>query len=301
MKQLKRILVCIVCALCVCGVMTQPTEAAAKKQIVLNAKTAQIQVGTKTNIKIKKVKGLKSKKVTYKSSNKKVATVSNTGVVSGLKEGTATITVTSKENKKIRAKFKVKVVKRNDFFTNSGATIQKVGTTYIQDGYISAFVYEKDPTRSMYSARTTVTYTNVKKWNKKYDVIDFKISVSVPEIDNYYSRYYRYGIYDTSGKEGSIAKAYTKFSDKSEIQFLIKESYVFTTYCRVLVPKNEGVYFMYGGFDSPEHFGEVTSQQAAGAGNDGEERKQLTESDISKNESYFYISSAEAEKALKKK
>lgn len=51
------------------------------------------------------------KKVTYKSSNKKVATVSKKGVVKGKKVGTATIKVVSAKNKKKTASIKVKVVK----------------------------------------------------------------------------------------------------------------------------------------------------------------------------------------------
>ena len=52
-----------------------------------------------------------NKKVTYKSSNKKVATVSSKGVITGKKAGTAKITVTSKKNPKKKAKVTVKVVK----------------------------------------------------------------------------------------------------------------------------------------------------------------------------------------------
>lgn len=52
-----------------------------------------------------------NKKVTYKTSNKKIATVSSKGVITAKKVGTATITVTSKKNKKKTAKVYVKVVK----------------------------------------------------------------------------------------------------------------------------------------------------------------------------------------------
>ncbi|MEF2750725.1 MAG: Ig-like domain-containing protein, partial [Blautia faecis] len=45
-------------------------------------------------------------KVTYKSSNKKIATVSKKGVIKGKKKGTATITIKSG---KITKKCKVKV------------------------------------------------------------------------------------------------------------------------------------------------------------------------------------------------
>lgn len=53
-----------------------------------------------------------NKKVTYKSSNKKIATVSSAGNVKGVKRGSCKITVTSKKNKKKKAKISVKVVKQ---------------------------------------------------------------------------------------------------------------------------------------------------------------------------------------------
>lgn len=52
-----------------------------------------------------------NKKVTYKSSNRKVATVTSQGVITGRKPGTARITVTSKNDKKKKATVKVTVVK----------------------------------------------------------------------------------------------------------------------------------------------------------------------------------------------
>ena len=80
-----------------------------KSSITLKKKKATLTIGKTTTIKIKKVKGLSSKEVTYKSSDKSVATVSKTGVVKAKKKGTATITVTSAVNKKVKAKFTVTV------------------------------------------------------------------------------------------------------------------------------------------------------------------------------------------------
>lgn len=53
----------------------------------------------------------KNKKVTYKTSKKKVAVVSKKGVITAKKTGKATITVASKANPKKKAKVKVTVVK----------------------------------------------------------------------------------------------------------------------------------------------------------------------------------------------
>lgn len=88
------------------------TQAASKKptKITLNAKKLTLTVGKKAKIKVKSVKPKKaSKSVSYKSSNKKIATVSSKGVVTAKKAGKATITVTSKKNKKVKAKVSVTV------------------------------------------------------------------------------------------------------------------------------------------------------------------------------------------------
>ena len=64
-----------------------------------------------------------SQKVTFKSSNKKVAKVSTKGVVRALKSGKASITVTSVANKKIRKSVKV-IVK--DIVKNTTESISMV-------------------------------------------------------------------------------------------------------------------------------------------------------------------------------
>ena len=60
-------------------------------------------------IKVKSITGLKSKEVTYKSSNKNIAEVNKLGKVTPKKAGTATITVTSKVDKKVKASYTVTV------------------------------------------------------------------------------------------------------------------------------------------------------------------------------------------------
>lgn len=64
---------------------------------------AHVKVGKTTKIS---AKATPSGKVTYKSSNSKIATVSSKGVVKGKKKGTAKITVTCNGVKKV---FTVKV------------------------------------------------------------------------------------------------------------------------------------------------------------------------------------------------
>jgi len=80
-----------------------------KAKITLKEKKASIVVGKTTTIKVKSFKGISNKNLTFSSSDKKIATVSSKGKVTGKKAGTATITVTSLINKKVKAVFKVTV------------------------------------------------------------------------------------------------------------------------------------------------------------------------------------------------
>ena len=80
-----------------------------KAKITLKEKKASIVVGKTTTIKVKSFKGISNKNLTFSSSDKKIATVSSKGNVTGKKAGTATITVTSLINKKVKAVFKVTV------------------------------------------------------------------------------------------------------------------------------------------------------------------------------------------------
>lgn len=99
------------------------TDVQAKKKIKVKkvtvksnyGKSVHVAVGKKikltTTVKVTPNKSA-NKKVTYKSSNKKIATVSSVGNVKGVKRGSCKITVTSKKNKKKKAKISVKVVKQ---------------------------------------------------------------------------------------------------------------------------------------------------------------------------------------------
>ena len=74
--------------------ITVPGSAGAKAKIRLNKKKVTIKVGGKVTLKLKNAK----KKVIWKSSKKKVASVSAKGIVRGKSVGTAKIT--AKSNKK---------------------------------------------------------------------------------------------------------------------------------------------------------------------------------------------------------
>ena len=84
---------------------TLPCEAATKKptSMTLKVTTKTIDIKGKSVISVKSVKPSKaSKAVTFKTSNKKIATVTSKGVVTGKKSGKVKITATSKANKKLK-------------------------------------------------------------------------------------------------------------------------------------------------------------------------------------------------------
>ena len=81
----------------------QITNPKKKKVTLVKGKTLQIKVKVTP-------KNARNKKVTYKSSKKKIASVTKKGKVKGLKKGTAKITVTAKDGSKKKATLTVKVV-----------------------------------------------------------------------------------------------------------------------------------------------------------------------------------------------
>ncbi|MCM1257079.1 MAG: flavodoxin [Roseburia sp.] len=87
-------------------------QAASGSKIILNYKSVTMRAGDTLDLNVASSAGVKSsKKVTWKSSNKKVASVDKNGVVKAKKTGTVTITATVKNNKE-KASCKIKVQKK---------------------------------------------------------------------------------------------------------------------------------------------------------------------------------------------
>ena len=112
MKKFLAVLAAIALVVSLFNVSGMEAQAAAKKptKITLKSTNKTVDINGKVTVSVKSVKPSNaSKAVTYKSNNTKVATVTSKGVVTGKKAGTATITATSKVNKKVKATYKITV------------------------------------------------------------------------------------------------------------------------------------------------------------------------------------------------
>lgn len=123
------------------GTLKVIVKKAPKKSITMAKKSITLVNGKESKLSIKSVKGLSGKEVTYKSSNKRVATVNKNGVVTAVGSGKANITVTSKTNKKVKTTVKVNVISRGTVktdYTKKGKKSIEVNKSEVEIG-----VYER--------------------------------------------------------------------------------------------------------------------------------------------------------------
>lgn len=151
---------------------TSSVQAATKKtqKITLEFKKDTMLVGGKRTLKAT-TKNVKT--VVWKSSNKKIATVSKKGVVTAKKAGKVTITATAKGNKKVKASCKLTIQNRVDAkVTTKNPTVDDtINIQFIINGKDkSAFYYGEEP-------GTLEKYTNG-KWVK----LELKEGISWTDI-----------------------------------------------------------------------------------------------------------------------
>ncbi len=114
MKKTYKTLTAILSIVMILTVMCQPIEASAKSaKPVVKATQTVISKGTTTKVKAMSGKKNVTNKATFKSSNRKVATVSKKGIVTGKKAGTAYITATYKGKTSKKLKITVAEIKLN--------------------------------------------------------------------------------------------------------------------------------------------------------------------------------------------
>lgn len=213
---MKKFLCVLISAVMICGIFTSMSSSvfAAKKKAVRLKKSSAVISITQDNgkekcgsvkIKLKKLKGVKIKKTTYKSSNKDVAKVDKKGKVTAVKKGSATITVKvkytyKKKTAKRNLKFKVKVKNLSGFLKRLTAFSNKLYNMSVKS---ESKNYTMSPV-SVYMALSMLYYTadnNVKseikelcdmkdsdfaeagklfnKLNKEYKTFDGKIAAQL--------------------------------------------------------------------------------------------------------------------------
>lgn len=101
---------------------TTVTVEAASKNMSVKASNKNVYVGSSAKLNVKATKGAK---LSYKTSNKKIATINNKGTIKGRKAGTAKITITAKKSKykTVKKTITVKVVKQNQRITASNVSV----------------------------------------------------------------------------------------------------------------------------------------------------------------------------------
>lgn len=139
------------------GGKTYKCTVTVKKMPYISAKTKTVYLKGTENLKMKALSKSAAKTVTWSSNNKKVATVSRKGVVTGKKAGTATIT--AKVGKKT---YKCKVtVKKRITAAKKSVTIAKVDST----ASVKITNIGKGKVSSSSSDRSVATTKWSKKWN----------------------------------------------------------------------------------------------------------------------------------------
>ena len=131
MRNLRKITAFLLAVVMLAGMLVVPegNVEAARKKVQLSKKTVTLEVGKKVTLKLKNAP--KKKKITWSSSNKKVASVSKKGVVTAEKAGKANITAKVSGKKyvcKVTVKKKTKQVATTEAATTE-ATTQQATTT----------------------------------------------------------------------------------------------------------------------------------------------------------------------------
>ena len=157
------------------------TVEAATKTINLKASNKKVYVGKTTKISAKATKGAR---LSYKTSNKKIATVNSKGVIKGKKAGTVKITITAKKSKykTVKKTITVKVYRQKQKITASNVKL-----TTGQRKNLGA----KARTRLSYKSSNPKIVTVDKKGNltaKKTGTAKIKITASASGTYNKASR-----------------------------------------------------------------------------------------------------------------
>lgn len=127
--QKEKIKILIASSVLALGTVSVSTTAAVKpKSISLKPTASVVDIGGKGKINVKSKPAKAKKTVVWSSSNKKIATVSSSGVVTGKKAGKVKITAKAKANRKVKKSVEIRV-------KDLKATSVKLNKTSISNHY----------------------------------------------------------------------------------------------------------------------------------------------------------------------
>ncbi len=170
------------------------TVKSAPTSVSLNYATATIGVGEKSLDLDSKIHGGYSRLRKWSSSNTKVASVNGSGVVTGVSEGTATITCTAYNGKKASCKVTVRKAPTSLAITNSNQKIQYGTSQYkiktkLSGGSASRLITYKSSNTAVAKVSSNGIVTGVKKGTAEitavaYNGIASTVKISVVNENN---------------------------------------------------------------------------------------------------------------------
>ena len=145
-------------------------------KVKLNKTKSTMTIGKKQTLKATVTpKKASSKAVVWKSSNKKVATVTSKGVVKAKKAGTVTITATAKDGSGKKASCKVTVKK-----ASAAKPVDPVPVTPL--GIKSVKIVQGDMMEVTFTKATALTAADFNVWAKRYENADYLKKYTVSHV-----------------------------------------------------------------------------------------------------------------------
>ena len=145
-------------------------------KVKLNKTKSTMTIGKKQTLKATVTpKKASSKAVVWKSSNKKVATVTSKGVVKAKKAGTVTITATAKDGSGKKASCKVTVKKVSAAKPDNPVPVTPLGIKSVK-------IVQGDMMEVTFTKATALTAADFALWAKRYESADYLKKYTVSQV-----------------------------------------------------------------------------------------------------------------------
>lgn len=190
-KKISLLLVLMMSFTLICGSIVTVNAASKPTKMTISASSKVLYAGTTAQLKVKSVKPAKaSKAVTYKSNDENIVTVSSKGVVTAQNCGEATITVTSKSNKKLKKTVKFVVLDQAEekieslnglTFANDFDVFQGGDFIFVKNCSVQKFFFNRTD-HSMIIFNDGVSKLNNKFGKSAYCCIENDLKLGLDEV-----------------------------------------------------------------------------------------------------------------------